>query len=149
MKSIDRIADLLSSHQKKLEIIAIFLLFCTVGFKYQNAKTQWFWGDYSYIAMLIVFFVLFIAILWIRIEKQKTERLIAEIKSESAVSGNQIEELSLRQREVFDLIAAGKSNKQIMDELSIELSTLKTHINKIYKTLELVSRKQIRAYKHD
>ena len=41
----------------------------------------------------------------------------------------------------------GKSNKEIMDELCIELSTLKTHINKIYKTLGITSRKQIKKLK--
>lgn len=45
----------------------------------------------------------------------------------------------------FDLIVAGKSNKEIIEKLFIELSTLKTHINKIYKTLEVSSRKEARA----
>lgn len=149
MKILDRIANLLSTHQKKLEIVAIFLLFCTVSFRFKKTQTRWLWADYSYLAMLIVLIVLLIAIVWIRIEKQKTAQLIAEIKKQSATQGSKLDKLSLRQREVFDLIASGKSNKEIMDELSIELSTLKTHINKIYKTLELVSRKQIRAYKHE
>ena len=34
-----------------------------------------------------------------------------------------------------------------MEELSIELSTLKTHINKLYKTLGIENRKQLRNYK--
>ena len=34
-----------------------------------------------------------------------------------------------------------------MDELCIELSTLKTHINKIYKILEIKSRHQIKKFK--
>jgi ATP/maltotriose-dependent transcriptional regulator MalT len=50
--------------------------------------------------------------------------------------------LTNRQREIFDLIAKGKSNKDIINELFIELSTLKTHINKIYKTLGITNRKE-------
>ncbi len=61
---------------------------------------------------------------------------------------NQIEELTTRQKQVFDLIVTGKSNKEIMDELNIELSTLKTHINKIYKILEIKSRQQIKKLKN-
>lgn len=93
-----------------------------------------------------------IAILWIRIEKQKTAHLIAEIRNDNHQNKpetNRLDELSARQREVFELTLQGKSNKQIMQELSIELSTLKTHINRIYKILDVVSRKQIRTYKTD
>ena len=92
-----------------------------------------------------------LALIWIQIEKKKTKNLIELIKEETLTktnTKNQIEELSLRQKEVFDLIVAGKSNKEIMSELSIELSTLKTHINKIYKMLEIDSRKQLRQYKN-
>ena len=55
--------------------------------------------------------------------------------------------LTNRQKQVFELILKNKSNKQISEELFIELSTLKTHINKIYKTLNIKSRKDIRMYK--
>ena len=95
--------------------------------------------------MLIV-----IALVWIQIEKNKTSKLIAHIKNEiesnKPNAESQIEALSVRQKQVFDLIINGKSNKEIMNELSIELSTLKTHINKLYKTMGIDSRKQLRKY---
>jgi DNA-binding CsgD family transcriptional regulator len=92
-----------------------------------------------------------IALIWIKIEKVKTNNLIKLIKSETITNKtnieNQLDELSAKQKQVFDLIVIGKSNKEIMDELCIELSTLKTHINKIYKILEITSRKQIKKLK--
>ena len=90
--------------------------------------------------------------IWIKIEKKKTNDLITLIKNETFATKpkteNQLEKLSARQKQVFDLIVVGKSNKEIMDELCIELSTLKTHINKIYKILEIKSRQQIKKLKN-
>jgi DNA-binding CsgD family transcriptional regulator len=151
MKIIDYLSDLLFRHQKKLELIAIFLLCMTISFRFTNFKTVWLWNDRTYIAVILVFIIILIALIWIKIEKVRTAALIAHIKSETSANGsnteNPIEELSYKQKQVFDLIAAGKSNKEIMDALYIELSTLKTHINKIYKTLGIKSRKQAQKFK--
>ena len=151
MRIINYLADLLFRHQKKLEIIAIFLLFLTISFRITDARTIWLWNEHAFLALILVIFLMVLALIWIQIEKKKTKNLIELIKEETLTktnTKNQIEELSLRQKEVFDLIVAGKSNKEIMSELSIELSTLKTHINKIYKMLEIDSRKQLRQYKN-
>jgi DNA-binding CsgD family transcriptional regulator len=56
---------------------------------------------------------------------------------------NPIADLSLQQRKIFALLIEGKSNKEISELLSIELSTVKTHINRIYSKLGLNSRKDI------
>lgn len=148
MKIINYLADVLFAHQKKLEILALFLLFLAVSFRLTGFKTSWIWNDHSFIALILITIVVLLALVWIRIEKVKTNNLINSIKQDILIneSGNQnpSDELSARQKEVFDLIVAGKSNKEIMSELSIELSTLKTHINKIYKTLGIDSRKQVK-----
>jgi DNA-binding NarL/FixJ family response regulator len=52
--------------------------------------------------------------------------------------------LSSKEMEVFDLILAGKSNKEIAAEQFIEISTVKTHINHIYSKLGVTSRKEVR-----
>ena len=74
---------------------------------------------------------------------------IEELKKNSSEKYSIIEEklnaLSLRQREVFDHIVQGKSNKEIITILNIELSTLKTHINQIYKVLEVKTRKEAQS----
>ena len=151
MKIIDFLSDLLFRHQKKLELIAIFLLCMTISFRFTNFKTVWLWNDRIYIAVILVFIIISIALIWIKIEKVRTAGLIAHIKSQTSANGstteNPIEAVSSKQKQVFDLIAAGKSNKEIMDALYIELSTLKTHINKIYKILGIRSRKQAQKFK--
>ena len=133
-------------------MVAVFLLFLTISFRFTNLKTAWVWNDHIYMAVLLVFVLILIAWVWMEIEKKKTSQLIAEIKNETPAQENDWEtrllELSARQRDVFELIAAGKSNKEIMDELNIELSTLKTHINKIYKTLDIKSRREVRKHRN-
>lgn len=151
MKIINYLADTLFRHQKKLEIIAIFLLCSTICFRFTNLKTEWLWSDKTYIAVILVLLLISIALIWIKIEEVKTDNLIKLIKNKKIVNQpkteNQLDELSSKQKKVFDLIVTGKSNKEIMDELCIELSTLKTHINKIYKILGITSRQEIKKLK--
>jgi len=52
--------------------------------------------------------------------------------------------LTDRQEQIYHLIISGKSNKEIMSTLFIEQSTLKTHINQIYKKLNVRSRREIK-----
>jgi DNA-binding CsgD family transcriptional regulator len=151
MKIIHYLADILFRHQKKLEIIAMFLLCFTISFRFTNYRTVWLWSDKIYIAVTLVLVIMSIALIWIKIEQKKTNDLITILKSEiTAIKPNtedKLDVLSVKQKQVFDLILIGKSNKEIMNELCIELSTLKTHINKIYKTLGVKSRKQVKKIK--
>ena len=48
--------------------------------------------------------------------------------------------LSEREQEVLRLIAAGLSNKKIVDTLFISMSTVKTHLQNIYGKLNVHSR---------
>ena len=52
------------------------------------------------------------------------------------------EPLSERELEVLQLIAAGKTNRQIATELFVSVGTVKTHINNVYRKLEAHSRTQ-------
>ena len=52
------------------------------------------------------------------------------------------EPLSERELEVLALIAAGKSNQEIATKLFVSLSTVKTHINRLYRKLGARSRTQ-------
>ncbi|QYJ67170.1 response regulator transcription factor [Flavobacterium litorale] len=51
--------------------------------------------------------------------------------------------LTEKEKEVTYLIQQGKSNKEIATELSISLSTVKTHINNLYKKLSVTSRTEL------
>jgi LuxR family maltose regulon positive regulatory protein len=53
-----------------------------------------------------------------------------------------VEPLTGRELEVLRLIAAGLSNREIAQELFIALSTVKTHVNRIYGKLNAKSRTQ-------
>jgi LuxR family maltose regulon positive regulatory protein len=52
------------------------------------------------------------------------------------------EPLSDREREVLQLIAAGKTNRRIASELFVSVGTVKTHINNLYRKLDAHSRTQ-------
>lgn len=52
--------------------------------------------------------------------------------------------LSSREKEVAKLILSDYSNKEICEELCIEQSTLKSHINKIYQKCNAASRKEFK-----
>jgi DNA-binding CsgD family transcriptional regulator len=149
MSLLTKISNLFYRRQKLLEMAAIFLFLSVVAFKFDNRNVKLIWSNYPFIALLLAFVIVLIAIIWIKIEKQKMQSLIVEIKNNSSEKPSILEEklniLSARQREVFELIIQGKSNKEIITTLNIELSTLKTHINQIYKILEIKNRKEAQS----
>ncbi|PWG05105.1 LuxR C-terminal-related transcriptional regulator [Polaribacter aquimarinus] len=58
-------------------------------------------------------------------------------------SNKNIDELSQRERQIFNLIAQGKSNKEIAAELNISVNTVKFHVKNIYEKLNIKSRKEV------
>lgn len=62
-----------------------------------------------------------------------------------APSGTLLSPVSEREIEVLQLIAEGKTNASIADQLYISLSTVKTHINNLYSKLGVESRTQALA----
>ncbi|MFD1607898.1 response regulator [Oceanobacillus luteolus] len=61
------------------------------------------------------------------------------------------EQLTEREKEVLLLLAAGKTNQEIADELFIALKTVKVHVSNILAKLEVQDRTQavIYAFQHD
>jgi len=55
---------------------------------------------------------------------------------------NPLKSLSVQERKIFALLHEGKSNKEISAELSIGISTVKTHVSNIYAKLNIKSRKE-------
>lgn len=63
-------------------------------------------------------------------------------KSKTKSIKNNIQNLSIREREIFDLILQGKSNKEIAESINISINTVKFHIKNIYEKLHIKNRKE-------
>ena len=53
--------------------------------------------------------------------------------------------LTQQEQTVLELILQQKSNKEIAGDLFVSVSTVKTHINNIYKKLGVSSREEVKA----
>ena len=81
------------------------------------------------------------------IASHRGETMNVRKNNERPAQGSSIEpgsrfpvELTQRQREVLRLLVYGKSNKQIADSLNISEATVHTHVNAIFKTLNVKNR---------
>ncbi|MFD2671342.1 response regulator [Marinicrinis sediminis] len=58
------------------------------------------------------------------------------------------EELTPREKEVLLLIAEGKTNKEISEELHISIKTVKTHVSNLLMKCQLEDRTQLAVFAH-
>ncbi len=132
--------------QKILIGLIIFFICLAVSFKTDFVQTQWLWSHQPFIAILLVLIAGLLARFWINIELQRQEARILQIKQahHSTDEKQHLELLSEREQSVYKKILEGKSNKEISEELYIALSTVKTHINNIYKILQVKSRAELK-----
>ena len=75
----------------------------------------------------------------LRRSKWQEEKNKKEVAFE--IKGN-VEPLTEREKEVLKLVAEGKSNQQIAEQLFVRDVTVKTHLNTIFKKLKVKSRTQ-------
>jgi DNA-binding CsgD family transcriptional regulator len=77
-------------------------------------------------------------------EKKRARYIIGQYKRNKGLQGNReskdINLLSIREREVYQLIVKGNSNKEIANALYVSTGTIKNHITSIYKKLKVNSR---------
>lgn len=66
-----------------------------------------------------------------------------KLKKESSLT----EKLTSQEQKTLSLILEDKSNKEIASELFISVSTVKTHINNLYKKLNITSREEAKKLK--
>ena len=59
--------------------------------------------------------------------------------------GSEAGSLTPRQREVFDLLAKGLSNREIAETLGLSVSTVKTHVENLLRALEVTNRTEAAA----
>ena len=97
------------------------------------------WKDWLMIVEAVVILVLLVILIGLFQQLKKMRSL----ESDSANNLKPLYEgLTLKQQEILSLLAAGKTNKEIAQELFVELSTVKTHINNIYRQLGVSTRKE-------
>jgi len=133
--------------QRILIGLMIFIALSAIGFSFRDNKVDWFWSSTPYIAILLIAMTFAISKIWLTIDRQNQNYRIKTILSDLENKRNDsvnlhLEKLSEREREVLKKIGEGKANKQIADDLFISLSTVKSHINNIYKILKVSNRKE-------
>ena len=87
------------------------------------------WKDWLPVLSALLLLVIGIAYYWF----QKRRNPLSKV----------LDQLSPRERLIFNAIKNGKTNKEIAATLFISLSTVKTHINNIYKKLGVSSREEL------
>ncbi|WP_079505397.1 response regulator transcription factor [Mesobacillus jeotgali] len=82
------------------------------------------------------------------LEPEVTGKMMMKMRQKHSVELH--EELTEREMEVLKLIAEGKTNQEIADELFIALKTVKTHVSNILSKLQVQDRTQavIYAFRH-
>ncbi|RDI42290.1 response regulator transcription factor [Falsibacillus pallidus] len=82
------------------------------------------------------------------LEPEVTGKMMAKMRNRGAKEPH--EELTNREMEILLLMAKGKTNQEIADELFIALKTAKTHVSNILAKLNVQDRTQavIYAFKH-
>lgn len=101
------------------------------------------WKDWLLIAQSIIILLLTVLLigLYRRFVKISESRNDFSYSKKVAYDG-----LTSKQKEILSHLANGKTNKEIAQELFVELSTIKTHINNIYRQLNVSSRKEAVAF---
>jgi len=144
---MSKLYDFLYRYQPYVLGIAIFTSLSGVSFSIHQGYTYLILRDYPILAVTLVGIGVLLGVIYVSVDKIKIQNLSNEITSHKNPSKTEVELHSLteRQREVYDLIINGKSNKEITSELYIAPSTLKTHINQIYKKLKVKNRKALKV----
>jgi DNA-binding CsgD family transcriptional regulator len=71
---------------------------------------------------------------------------MASIETETPIEGRHPEGLTVREVEVLRLLAGGKTNKEIAEELVLSISTVERHVANIYAKIGARGRVQATAY---
>jgi DNA-binding NarL/FixJ family response regulator len=76
------------------------------------------------------------------------EAFLATLPSEAGKVAAAAESLSSRELEVLRLLAAGRSNAQIADELVISQNTVIRHVSNIFVKIGVENRTEAASYAH-
>lgn len=101
------------------------------------------WKDWLLLAetVIILLLIIFLVGLYRRLLKMRNTQNDASNNKKNVFDG-----LTSKQKEILSHLAEGKTNKEIAQALYVELSTVKTHINNIYRQLNVSTRKEAVAF---
>lgn len=141
--------SILSKYQRYLLVIALVLSSLAISIRSGDEGVVLVLQEYPAIIFLMIVVSSILVALYFHLNSHKIENLSNQILELSNTNEEGVDALltglTERQREVYELIMSGKSNKEIMSELFIEQSTLKTHINQIYRKLHIKSRRELKS----
>lgn len=98
-----------------------------------SASESEFNWNYPLYALLVISLL---GNLWFWTHRQKTKTVTLQ---------NAKEQLTKQEQNILSLLLEEKTNKEIADDLFVSLSTVKTHVNNIYKKLNVQSREEVKS----
>jgi DNA-binding CsgD family transcriptional regulator len=99
----------------------------------------------SILEMVIISFAVLYRMRELKLENEQMYLEIVNYSKLNSITNksNVIDNLSLREHDIFNLIIEGNSNKEIANQLNISINTVKFHIKNIYDKLDVSSRKEV------
>ncbi len=104
-----------------------------------------YWLEYRFLVQThsIEIYVALVALAFLGLGVWVGARLFRRVPSEAFEANKRVQEtlgISGRELEVLELLAAGRSNKEIASRLEVSPNTVKTHVAKLYGKLEVKRR---------
>lgn len=144
-----KMEKVLSKYHEYLLVVALVLSSIAISIRGSNGEIKLVLNNYPVLITLMITISLFLVAIYFYLNRKKISNLSSQIKEQSRFKDDGMDpllnRLTERQREVYNLIISGKTNKEIMTELFIERSTLKSHINQIYRKLGVKSRRELKS----
>lgn len=131
---------LILGYGASLALVLILLQLLEVQFVIMHNRME------VYVGIIALIFTILGIWLARKLTSPKTQTIIVEkeVIRQTAPDFEAIDasELSKRELEVLQLMAAGLSNQEIADQLFVSLNTVKTHISKVLEKLDVKRRTQ-------
>jgi len=98
----------------------------------QSKSNAFSWKYFGYILLLLSVLANILLLFKLKRTKRKQKEELTD-------------QLTQQEQKILDLILEDKTNKEIAAEIFVSLSTVKTHINNLYKKLDIGSREQLKS----
>ena len=139
---------ILSKYQKYLLGIALVLSSIAISIRSSDGKINLVLHNYPVLIFLMVVASSSLVAIYFHFNTRKISSLSSQIKEHAKITSEGMDALlnglTERQREVYDLGNCLRADESGYPELFIEQSTLKSHINQIYKKLDIKSRRELK-----